>query len=104
MYGFDWYNYLSATLQLNQWQAELVDVLFQNSASAGYYNLLGPNNNNSLAILMLIVERVRQQLHGHQPKTLFAAWRTDAQQYRFFIRSPFCIRPRPVILVIGKQI
>ncbi len=29
MYGFDWDNYLSATLQPNQWQAKLVDIFLR---------------------------------------------------------------------------
>jgi hypothetical protein len=66
MYGFDWDNYLSATLQPNQWQSNW--STFFSEQRIGWLLQLLAEQHQQFGDIDKIVERVRQQLHGHQPK------------------------------------
>ncbi len=66
MYGFDWDNYLSATLQPNQWQANWSS--FFSEQRIGWLLQLLAEQRQVFGDIDKIVERVRQRLHHHQPR------------------------------------
>lgn len=66
MYGFDWDNYLTSTMQPNQWQANW--STFFAEQRIGWMLQLLSEQQQTFGNIDQIVERVRQRLHGHQPK------------------------------------
>jgi len=65
-YGFDWDNYLTATLQPNQWQSNW--STFYSEQRIGWILQLLAEQQQKFGDIDKIVERVRQRLHHHQPK------------------------------------
>lgn len=66
MYGFDWDNYLSSTLQPNQWGSNW--SVFFSEQRIGWLLQLLAEQQQTFGDIDKIVERVRQRLHHHQPK------------------------------------
>lgn len=69
MYGFDWDNYLSSTLQPNQWHSNWSS--FFSEQRIGWLLQLLAEQQQQFGDVDKIVERVRQRLHHHQPKPAF---------------------------------
>lgn len=65
-YGFDWDNYLTATLQPNQWQSNW--STFFSEQRIGWLLQLLAEQQQTFGDIDKIVERVRQRLHHHMPK------------------------------------
>ncbi len=66
MYGFDWDNYLTATMQPNQWQANWSS--FFSEQRIGWMLQLLAEQQQIFGDIDSIVDKVRQRLQGHQPK------------------------------------
>lgn len=66
MYGFDWDNYLNASLQPNQWQGNWSS--FFSEQRIGWMLQLLAEQQQEFGNIDLIVERVRQRLHHHRPR------------------------------------
>ena len=66
MYGFDWDNYLSSTLQPNQWGSNW--SVFFSEQRIGWLLQLLAEQQQTFGDIDKIVDRVRQRLHHHQPK------------------------------------
>jgi len=69
MYGFEWDNYLSATMQPNQWHNNWSS--FFSEQRIGWLLQLLAEQQQRFGDIDKIVERVRQRLHHHQPKPAF---------------------------------
>jgi fructosamine-3-kinase len=91
MYGFDWDNYLSATLQPNQWQSNWSS--FFSEQRIGWLLQLLAEQQQQFGNIDLIVERVRQQLHGHQPKPSLLHGELMRTNIGFLSEVPFVFDP-----------
>ncbi len=91
MYGFDWDNYLSATLQPNQWQANW--STFFSEQRIGWLLQLLAEQQQQFGNIDLIVERVRQRLHGHQPKPCLLHGELMRSNIGFLSEVPFVFDP-----------